>query len=82
MPRRIGAGVLLLACLATVAGCASYYRVTDLSTNKVYYTKKLDRQPGGSVLFKDATTGTLITLQNSQIKPIDKAVFKDNTPNL
>ncbi len=82
MQRSIFAGVMMLACIATVAGCASYYRVTDPATNKVYYTKDLDRQRGGGVIFKDATTGTEITLQNSQIKKIDKSVFKDNTPDL
>ncbi len=82
MPRRIFAGVLLLACLTTGGGCASYYRVTDPATNTVYYTKDLERQRGGGVLFKDATTGAEVTLQNSHIKKIDKAVFKDNTPDL
>jgi hypothetical protein len=82
MKRRISAGVMMLVFFATVAGCASYYRVTDPSSNKIYYTKDMDRDKSGSIVFKDASTGDEITLQNSEIRKIDKSVFKDNTPDL
>jgi hypothetical protein len=82
MKRRILAGVMMLAFFAAVAGCASYYRVTDPTSNKTYYTKDMDRDKSGSIVFKDAVTGNEVTLQTSEIKEIDKSVFKDNTPNL
>jgi len=66
--------------LATLTGCASYYMVTDPSSNKVYYTKDMERNKSGSIVFEDASTGNEVTLQNSEVRRINKSLYKANTP--
>ena len=61
-----------------ICGCGSYYKIIDPSTSKVYYTDDIKRR-GSSVEFKDANTGSDVTLQNTEIKDINKEEFKANT---
>ena len=66
--RFLAAGVLLV-----LAGCTSYYRVTDPTTGKVYYTTELKQD--GATSFKDAVTGDSLTLQNVQVRKISEEQF-------
>ena len=62
------------------AGCAgSYYKVTDPANGKVFYTEDVKRN-GSAVEFKDATTGSVVTLQNSEVSQIDKSAFQSAVP--
>jgi hypothetical protein len=61
--------------LALAAGCASYYKVTDTSSGREYYTQEVSRQ-GSAVQFTDAKTGATTTLQNSQVLEIDEDAYK------
>ena len=67
----------LVVVLLTVslAACAHYFKVADPATGKVFYTEDIDRK-GSAVEFKDAQTGGVITLQNSQITQIDKQAYE------
>jgi hypothetical protein len=66
----------LAACLLTA--CGSYYQVTDLEGGGKYYTKDVDDEGNaGAVRFKDERTGSEVTLQNSQVRPISKDRYKD-----
>jgi PBP1b-binding outer membrane lipoprotein LpoB len=69
------ASIMVLAFLT--AGCSSYYyRVTDPATGKSYYTDKVeDAGKAGAVKFKDAKTGSKITLQSSDVKEINEEEF-------
>ena len=67
----IGAVGLLLG----VIGCTTYYRVTDPTTNKVYYTTDL-KQDGGATSLKDARTGDSVTVQNVEVRKISKEDFE------
>jgi hypothetical protein len=67
------AALLLLALF--IAGCTSYYKVSDVATGKVYYTKELAEKKGGAVAFKDAKTNATITLQSSEVQKIDEKQF-------
>jgi hypothetical protein len=58
------------------AGCASYYKVTDPQSGREYYTEKVETLSGGAVKLKDARNGSLVTLQNSEVKEIDSDAFK------
>jgi len=63
--------------LMTVAGCSSYYRVTDPASGKAYYTTKVnDAGRGGAVKIKDEKTGSMVTLQSSEIKEISSDEFE------
>lgn len=58
-----------------MAGCASYFKVTDMTTGKEYYTEKVSSQ-GSAVQFTDEKTSAKTTLQNSQVLEIDKDTYK------
>ncbi|HUJ19236.1 MAG TPA: hypothetical protein VL197_14730 [Nitrospirota bacterium] len=64
-------GLVLLVC-----SCASYYKVTDPQTGSVYYTEKVDQLTGGAVKLKDARSGSLVTIQNSEVKEISSTEYK------
>jgi hypothetical protein len=73
MKRMLATGcVALLLC----GGCASYYKVTDPTTSKAYYTQQVDRQGNGATTFKDARTGNIVTLQNTEVDPVTKEEFE------
>ena len=69
--------VLALAALA-VSGCASYYKVTEPASGKEFFTQEVSRKlgAGGAIEFKDAKTGAITTLQNSQVLEIDEKTYK------
>jgi hypothetical protein len=70
-PKRLA----ILAALL-VAGCA-YYRVTDPSSGRVYYTEKVERQRGGTtIMFKDAKSGAEVTLPASEVLEISSDEYK------
>jgi hypothetical protein len=71
--------IILSVLVLSVVGCGSYYKIIDPSTSKIYYTDDIKRK-GSSVKFKDANTGSTVTLQNTEIKDINKEEFKANTP--
>ena len=59
-----------------VGGCATYYKVTDPQSGKAYYTQKIDTAMGGAVKVMDARTGSIVTLQNSEVKEISEKEYK------
>jgi hypothetical protein len=71
--------VVFLICVAFLAGCGSYYKVTDPASKSVYYTESIDQMKSGAIKFKDAKTGGEITLQSSEVKEIDSKEFEAGT---
>jgi uncharacterized protein YceK len=69
-----------LAVLAAVlmAGCASYYSVTDPASGRVFYTEKVQRA-NGTVMFKDAKTGAEVTLPSSMVLEVSSEEFRKGT---
>jgi hypothetical protein len=60
-----------------LAGCGSdYYRVNDPAGEKQYYTKDIKQTRAGAITFKDEKTGSVVTLQSSEVKEISKDEFK------
>jgi hypothetical protein len=60
-----------------VAGCASYYKVTDPTSGRVYYTDDVQiEKKGGTVKLKDARSKSVVTLQSSEVKEISKDEYK------
>jgi uncharacterized protein YceK len=66
------ASLMVCGLVVTAAGCTSYYRVTDPSSGKAYYTTKVDDVRGGAVKIKDGKTGSTVTLQSSEVKEISE----------
>jgi len=60
------------------AGCSStYYKVTDPQSSTAYYTEKVDTLMGtGAVKVKDARTGSIVTLQSSEVKEISEDEYE------
>jgi hypothetical protein len=67
--------VVVVLLTLSLAACAHYYKVTDPAGGKVFYTEDVDRK-GSSVEFKDAQTGSKVTLQNSEVAEIDKKAYE------
>jgi hypothetical protein len=70
----------VVASLVSIAGCASYYKVTDPSSGRTFYTEKVERQKGGTtIMFKDAKTGAEVTLPSSEVLEIPADQYKAAT---
>jgi hypothetical protein len=65
-----------LLLLFSAAGCTTYYRVTDQSSKRTYYTTDYDRAEGGAIRFEDERTGATVTLQSSEIVEITRQEFE------
>jgi hypothetical protein len=66
------------ACLLVLlfaAGCTTYYRVTDQSSRRAYYTTDIDRRDSGAVQFYDVQSRANVTLQSSEIIEISREVL-------
>jgi uncharacterized protein YdeI (BOF family) len=60
-----------------LAGCGGgYYRVNDPAGTKEYYTTEIDKTKAGAISFKDEKSGSVVTLQSSEVKEISKDEFK------
>jgi hypothetical protein len=61
----------------SLAGCGgNYYRVNDPAGTKEYYTSDIEKTKAGAITFKDEKSGSVVTLQSSEIKEISKDEFK------
>jgi len=72
---------LLMVALVSlmVSACATYYKVTDPAGGKSFYTTKVDRSVSGTVTFKDAVSGSEVTLQSSEVLKISGKEFDQAT---
>lgn len=69
-----------LVAAALLAGCGSCYMVRDPSTGNTYYTDDVDRAgDAGAIRFKDEKSGKVVTLQQSEVKKIDKYEYRSGT---
>ena len=75
---RVIASTALLAIVLVTAGCTTYYRVTDPSSGKMFYTTDVKRS-GSAVMFKDTKSGEDVTLQASEVKEITSDDYSKNT---
>ena len=67
--------IVLCAVVLLAGGCTTYYKVTDPTTNKTYYTTEL-KQDHGTATLKDARTGNMVTIQNSEVSQVSKEQFE------
>jgi len=70
--------LVLFITLCSFFGCTNYYRVTNPTTGKAYYTTELDREGDGVLEFTDARTGEKVTLPGSEVREITKEEFETN----
>ena len=68
---------ILCGVAGLLAGCGgSYYRVNDPAGSRQYYTTDIDQTKTGAITFKDERSGSVVTLQSSEVKQISKNEFK------
>ena len=67
--------IIISLLLVVLAGCSNYYKVTDISTQKVYYTKSVNYKGSGSVQIEDAETGAKVVLPSSEVQEVDKEEY-------
>ncbi len=69
--------VWMLCGLVTVmAGCTTYYLVNDPAGTKEYYTTKIRETKTGAIAFTDMKSGSVVTLQSSEVKKISEDEFE------
>jgi hypothetical protein len=66
---------LAVAALA-LAGCTSYYRVTDPTTGQTYYTTEVQHLNSGATRLKDERTKKQVTIQNSHVEQITQDQYE------
>ena len=70
-------GLTVCVLIMVVTGCSSHYRVTDPTSGKTYYTTKIkDAGRAGAVKIKDEKTGSVVTLQSSEVKEISSEEYE------
>ena len=67
--------IILMICFFAI-GCTKYYKVTDPTTDKTYYTTKIKKKGSGAIRIEDERTGNEVRLQSSEIEKITKDQFK------
>lgn len=66
----------LCGMIAVLAGCSHYYQVNDPAGAKLYYTTDIDKTKAGAITFKDQKSGSVVTLQSSEVKEISEDEFE------
>lgn len=70
----------VVATAVWVAGCASYYKVTDPASGRTFYTEKVERGKGQTtIMFKDAKSGAEVTLPASEVLEIPSDEYSKAT---
>ena len=68
---------LFPALLLTLYGCGSHYMVRDPESGTAYYTTDVDRAGDtGAVKFKDKATGSMVTIQQSEVRKISEDEYE------
>lgn len=68
---------ILCGMAGLLAGCGGgYYRVNDPGGTREYYTTDIDQTKTGTITFKDEKSGSVVTLQSSEVKQISEEEFK------
>jgi len=60
-----------------LAGCGNYYRVNDPAGDRMYYTSDIEEKKTGAITFKDEKSGSVVTLQSSEVKEISRDEYKE-----
>jgi hypothetical protein len=67
--------VVIVLCVIVFCGCAPHYRITDPSTDNVYYARDIKKLSGGAIRLEDEQSGQTVTLQNSEIEKVPEEAY-------
>lgn len=77
MKTKIMALGILCGMAGMLAGCGGgYYRVNDPAGEKKYYTTDIEQTKTGAITFTDEKSGSVVTLQSSEVKAISEGEFE------
>ena len=68
--------IVLLATTALLAGCTTYYQVSDPTTGKRYYSTSIDTERDGAVTLTDEKSGAAVTIQNSEVIELKQGAYE------
>jgi hypothetical protein len=74
--KRVALTAVLVVGVVGLSGCTSYYRVTDPSTGRTYYTTSMKKKGDGAVQLRDGRTGQEVTIQNSEVAKVTKEEYE------
>lgn len=68
---------VVLTLLVLFSGGCTYYQITDIQSEKQFYTTNWDSKgaESGVIVFKDAATDSKVTLASHQIKKVSKRKY-------
>lgn len=67
----------MFGLIMSIAGCTTYYKVSDPASGHSYYTTKVkERGASGAIKFEDEKTKSTVTLQSSEVKEISEDEFE------
>lgn len=67
--------IIMMLCVLCFCGCSPHYRITDPSTDNVYYTRDIKKVGSGAVKLEDERSGKTVTLQNSEVEKIPEEAY-------
>lgn len=78
--RRAGRLIVIasaIVVLGATTGCRSrgYFAVTVPESGHVYFTRKINRKPGGAIRFTDKETGAKVRLMQYEIERVDRHTY-------
>lgn len=73
--------VLALIVVAAVLPACNRFEITDPTTGRMYYAKRLHRTDSGAIRFRDRITQTDVTLQTSEVLRISKETYREAVQN-
>jgi len=62
--------IIIVLCVLCFCGCAPHFRITDPSTDNVYYTRDIKKVGSGAIKLEDERSGKTVTLQNSEVEKL------------
>jgi len=74
--RRTSIAAAAAVLFAVTAGCTTYYKVTDPSSGKDYYTTSY-KTKSGALVFEDDATRSKVNIQNAEIREISKDRYNE-----
>ena len=67
--------IIMTLCVLCFCGCSPHFRVTDPSTDNVYYTRDIKKVGGGAIKLEDERSGKTVTLQTSEIEKVPEEAY-------
>ena len=68
---------MVFGLIMGMAGCTTYYKVSDPATGHTYYTTKVKKHSSsGAATFEDARTKSTVTIPSSAVKEVSEEEFQ------